>query len=164
MPGLNRKPLIESVFIKENLAVAKKETTQALIGYYQTQCSLFISFRLFAGLYQFQPREVYYQAVADLIKAFEQRMKTAVQVECNKLQTNARPGQEDVAVHRYRLEQHEAIANVVEFSKAYLVSLCMSPENPPAPPESFEDAVKRICKEQIAESKRAVSNAEEKTQ
>ena len=142
--------------------MAKKDTPQALLNYYQTQCSLFVTFRLFAGLYQFQPREVYFQAVADLVKAFEQRMKTAVQVECNRLQTNSKPGQEDVAVQRYRIEQNEAIANVVEFSKAYLVSLCMSPDQAPPPQENLEAMIRRICKEQIEESKKVVPG-EQKT-
>jgi hypothetical protein len=143
--------------------VAKKDDLQTLINYYQTQCSLFVTFRLFAGLYQFQPREVYYQAVADLMKAFESRMKVALQAECKKMQVDTKSGQENVAVQRYRIEQGEAIANVVEFSKAYLISLCMSPEETPAPQESFEDAVKRICKVQIEESKKIVPNVEEKT-
>jgi hypothetical protein len=144
-------------------AVAKKETSDELFDHYSTQCSLFISFRLFAGLYAHQPREVYFQAVADLMKEFESHAKTAVQKRCNEMQVNVRPGQENVAIQRYRIEQNEIIARTVEFCKARLVSLCVSPENPPAPQETLEQMITRICKEQIEASKRVVPNAEEKT-
>lgn len=110
--------------------MATKPSSEQLIAYYQTHATMFVAFRMFANCYQQAPREVYLEAVAQAVKGFEDSAKMLVQIECNRMQVSVRPGVENVAVQRYRIEHHEAISNVVEYVKAYLVSLNQQP--PPA--------------------------------
>lgn len=115
-----------------------KPSSEALLAYYQTHATMFVAFRMFANCYREAPREVYLEAVAQAVKGFEDSAKMLVQVQCNQMQVNVKPGVENVAVKRYRQDHLEAIANVSEYVKAYLISLNQTP--PPAEQQEKKNA------------------------
>lgn len=101
-----------------------KDTERAaLLSLLEMKLASFAWHRMFVGMHVNLDRHVFEEAVDGLLMGFGQRREFAIKTEVKAATEFQAPGVENAHIHRWRIDQKEALSTIVADTKAQLMAL-----------------------------------------